>query len=369
MKMEKKPLVLSLDAGGTNFVFSAFKGFEQMGTIWKCPAVTDNLDRCLEIICAGFQKVLDSVDEKPVAISFAFPGPADYINGVIGDLPNFKAFRGGIALGPYLERVFRVPVFINNDGNLFALGEAINGKMQDVNRELKAKGNSHIFNNMVGITLGTGFGCGVIVNGKLLLGDNGAGGDTWLMHNHLHEGMIAEESVSARGVVRIYEETVGLKNTKLSPKNIYDIAKGSCEGDVVAAMESFKELGTVLGRSLAYVLDIVDGLVVIGGGLAGAYDLFIPYLMQELRTQVGTFKGDKFSVLQSKVYDWENTTDRNQLLRQTQREVTIPQTNDTVPYVTNKSICICKSINDASKSIMVGAYAIAMDKINNYNHK
>ncbi len=60
-----------------------------------------------------------------MAISFAFPGPADYIHGIIGDLPNFPAFRGGIALGPYLEERFGMPVFINNDGNLFAYGEAI----------------------------------------------------------------------------------------------------------------------------------------------------------------------------------------------------------------------------------------------------
>lgn len=367
MEKEKKPLVLSLDAGGTNFVFSAIKGFEPVGIPWRCPAVTDDLDRCLETICNGFWKVCDGVGEKPVAISFAFPGPADYINGVIGDIPNFKAFRGGIALGPYLERRFGIPVFINNDGNLFALGESANGRLQDVNRELKAKGNSHIYHNMVGVTLGTGFGCGVIVNGKLLLGDNGAGGDTWLMHNHLHEGMIAEESVSARGVVRMYEKTVGLKNTMLSPKNIYDIAKGSYEGDAGAAKESFKELGIVLGRCLTYVLDIVDGPVVIGGGLAGAYNLFIPYLMQELRMQVETFKGDKFSVVQSKVYNWENAIDREKFLSQIQFEVTIPQATKTVPYMANKSICICRSASGASKSIMIGAYAFAMDKINNYN--
>ena len=49
---------------------------------------------------------------------------ADYAHGIIGDLPNFPGFRGGVALGPYLEHVFGIPVFINNDGNLFAYGEA-----------------------------------------------------------------------------------------------------------------------------------------------------------------------------------------------------------------------------------------------------
>ena len=61
---------------------------------------------------------------KPVAISFAFPGPADYPNGIIGGyLPNFPSFREGVALGPFLEYKFGIPVFINNDGDLFAYGE------------------------------------------------------------------------------------------------------------------------------------------------------------------------------------------------------------------------------------------------------
>lgn len=65
------------------------------------------------------------LENEPVAISFAFPGPADYKNGVIGDLPNFPVFRGGVALGAFLEEEFGIPVYINNDGNLFAYGEAL----------------------------------------------------------------------------------------------------------------------------------------------------------------------------------------------------------------------------------------------------
>jgi glucokinase len=62
-----------------------------------------------------------------VAISFAFPGPSDYPRGIIGDLGNLPCFRGGVALGPMLEDTFEIPVFINNDGDLFAYGEAIGG--------------------------------------------------------------------------------------------------------------------------------------------------------------------------------------------------------------------------------------------------
>ena len=56
------------------------------------------------------------LNEPPVAISFAFPGPADYKRGIIGDLGNLPSLRGGIALGPMLEAEFGIPVFINNGG-------------------------------------------------------------------------------------------------------------------------------------------------------------------------------------------------------------------------------------------------------------
>lgn len=58
---------------------------------------------------------------------FRFPGPADYPNGIIGGwLPNFPSFRDGVALGPFLQEKFGVPVFINNDGDLFAYAFALN---------------------------------------------------------------------------------------------------------------------------------------------------------------------------------------------------------------------------------------------------
>ena len=81
--------------------------------------------------------------EKPVAISFAFPGPADYPNGIIGGyLPNLPSLRDGVALGPFLEEKFGVPVFINNDGDLYAYGEALGGVLPQVNAKLEYLGSS-----------------------------------------------------------------------------------------------------------------------------------------------------------------------------------------------------------------------------------
>ena len=81
-------------------MFSAIRGCCEIIEPICLKAVTDNLDKCLEQITQGFQHVSDKLEEVPVAISFAFPGPADYANGIIGDLPNFICFRCGLALGP-----------------------------------------------------------------------------------------------------------------------------------------------------------------------------------------------------------------------------------------------------------------------------
>src|ERR1700748_401056 len=122
---EKDPrVVMTLDAGGTSFRFSAMRANQPVTPTVTLPSNADNLDRCLGNLIEGFTATKAKCPEPPVAISFAFPGPADYPNGIIGDLPNLPAFRGGIALGPMLEEKFGVPTYINNDGDLFTYCEA-----------------------------------------------------------------------------------------------------------------------------------------------------------------------------------------------------------------------------------------------------
>ena len=76
-----------------------------------------------------------------IALSTSLLRPADYPSGIIGGyLPNFPSFRDGVALGPYLEEIFKVPVFINNDGDLFAYGEALAGALPEINAAIKAAG-------------------------------------------------------------------------------------------------------------------------------------------------------------------------------------------------------------------------------------
>src|ERR1051325_5143816 len=98
-------IVMTLDGGGTNFHFAATRGNQPFNGDFVLPSNASDLDRCLATIVDGFKRIKDCCPTPPVAISFAFPGPADYPSGIIGDLPNLPAFRGGVALGPMLEEI------------------------------------------------------------------------------------------------------------------------------------------------------------------------------------------------------------------------------------------------------------------------
>lgn len=360
-----KRIVMTLDAGGTNFVFSAMQGENEIIRPIRLPAVSDDLKKCLESLVLGFEQVKQAVAGRPSAISFAFPGPADYKNGIIGDLPNFPAFRGGIALGPYLSHKFGMPVYINNDGNLYAYGEALSGMLPAINKKLEESGSVRRYSNLIGITLGTGFGAGVVIDGRLLSGDNGCGGDVWLMRNKKYPNMIAEESVSIRAVKRVYAENSGEDASSLSPKDIFDIAEGLKAGDVKAAVRSFEELGEMAGDAIIKALDIVDGLVVFGGGVSGAAKYIIPGMLKEMRRTVGTFSGMTFPCLQSEIYNLSDPSELQAFLNEKDRKVKIPFSDREVHYACHKKIGIAHSFLGASKAIALGAYSFALSQLDN----
>ena len=355
--------VMTLDAGGTNFVFSAICGNQDIVTPICYPAVSDNLEECLTVLHRGFSQVKEQLEDEPVAISFAFPGPADYKNGIIGDLPNFPAFRGGVALGPFLKERFGIPVFINNDGNLFAYGEALAGILPSVNEELEAAGNPKRYRNLLGITLGTGFGAGVVIDNCLLTGDNGCGGDVWIMRNKKYTDLIAEESVSIRAVRRVYGELSGETIENLMPKDIYDIAEGTRTGNREAALKSFYELGEMAGAAIVSALHIVDGMVVIGGGVSGAAKYILPGMLREMRRPISTFAGREFNGLQMEVYNLMEIGEYKRFLENTSSWAQIPFSGRKVPYDCIKRIGVAISTLGASKAIALGAYAFALQQI------
>lgn len=356
-------IVLTLDAGGTNMVFGAMRGGEFIVDPITLPSNSNDLDLCLQTMVTGFKSVINKLEGTPSAISFAFPGPADYPHGIIGGyLPNFPSFRDGVALGPFLEKTFGVPVFINNDGDLFAYGEALGGILPEINARLAAAGSTKRYRNMLGYTFGTGFGVGMIVNGELNRGDNSCVETFCMPHKNL-PGIIVEEGVAVRAVKRVYGELSGDTTHKYEPKDIFDIAEGKIPGDAEAAKKAFAEMGEVAGDAMATAVTLVDGLIVIGGGITAARKYIMPSLFESLRSKIKTLRGDEVNRVQMKVYDLDNEAEFAEFAAGGQRKLKVYGSEEEVDYDPMKRIGVAVSKLGASKAISVGAYTFALSEL------
>jgi len=356
--------VMTLDAGGTNFVFSAYRsGHEITDPVIK-PSNAHDLKLCLDTIVNGFTEINKSLKKPPVAISFAFPGPADYSLGIIGDLPNLPAFRGGVALGPMLEAHFKMPVYINNDGSLFAFGEAIAGYLPYVNNLLESNNSPKRYRNLVGFTLGTGFGCGIVMDGELLVGDNSIGAEAWLLRDVYKPDMNVEESISIRAIRRVYAELTGMEpDAAPQPKDIYEIASGQLKGDRDAALHAFSRMGYALGEAIATVMTLVDGIAVLGGGISAAFPAFIDATVAATNGTFDKPDGQQMSRLAMKVFNLQDPRELDQFIRGDSREISVPNYGQTMMYDPMARSGIGVSRLGTSEAVAIGAYAFALNKL------
>ncbi|MBM3405124.1 MAG: ROK family protein [Bacteroidetes bacterium] len=355
---------MTLDAGGTNFVFNAVQNGEEVIAPVILPASAATLEKVLRQIIDGFRQVETQLSEKPVAISFAFPGPADYTRGIIGDLENLPLFRGGVALGPMLEETFGIPVFINNDGDLFAYGEAIAGLLKEVNDELGKRHIRQRYQNLLGVTLGTGFGAGMISGGVLFTGDNSAAAEINRMRSYHFPNTSIEDCVSIRGIRRAYATEAKIPPEQApEPKEIFLIARGEKPGNQQAALLAYEKFATAAGDAILNALTMTDGLVVIGGGLSGASPLFLPKLVDYLKKPYVSVEGKPFSRMEIDVYNLDDDNDREQFFRMEEQEISVPFCNRKVVCYPAKKTGIGISRLGTSRAVSVGAYAFALSRL------
>jgi len=358
---DDKRIVMTLDAGGTNFVFSAIQSNKAVVESVTLPARGDYLDQSLKNLRDGFYAVQKQLDQEPAAISFAFPGPADYPKGIIGDLVNLPAYRGGVAIGPMLEEEFKCPVFINNDGDLFAFGEAINGFLPWVNSELEKSGSPKRYHNLLGITLGTGFGAGIVRAGELFIGDNAAAAEIWPLHNKVNPSISVEEGVSIRGLKRAFAAFADVDwQAAPDPADIYRIAIGEKSGDQNAARHAFSQFGEILGAALAHASSLIDGLIVVGGGLAGAAPLFLPGTVNEMNKTLDTPDGPPVSRMESSIFNLEDKQQFQEFMLGKAKKITVPGSQKQIDYDPMKRLGIGLSRLGTSEAMSLGAYAFAV---------
>jgi len=355
-------IVMTLDAGGTSLRFDAIRGADLLAPC-VLPTDPDHLDVCLARIVEGFERVRASLPEPPAAISFGFPGPADYPRGIVEALPNFPAFRGGVALGPMLEDRFGLPVFVNNDASLFAFGEAIAGFLPYVNRLVAEAGGDRCYRHLFGVTLGTGFGGGFVVDGRLLSGDNSTAGEAWLLRNIDDVEQPVEDAASIRAVRRVYAEQTGLPRASVpEPRAIHAIGLGRAPGDPQAAREAFRRLGRAAGDAMAQALTLFDGLAVIGGGMAEAQELFMPALLEALNDEFHRADGPQRRLIPH-AFAIDDPGQRRLFLHGDVRSISVPGSSRTVTYDALPRIAVGISRLGTSRAVAIGAYAFALERL------
>lgn len=242
--------ILGLDIGGTTIKSGILIG-NQLLDIRSFPTPSDESQ---EFILETIADVIESyIQYDFFAIGIGIPGLIDSEEGIILNLANIPSFKK-VYLKSYLEAKFNRPVFINNDANCFALGEYKFGKAK-------------AFKNVIGITLGTGVGAGIIANQHLYCGYNCAAGE-WCSVPYLDQNF--EYYCSSKFFLEKY-------NMKAK-----SAAKKAREGDLVA-LQAFEEYGHHLGELIKHVLySLAPEAIILGGSIRKAYPLFKESMLQSI---------------------------------------------------------------------------------------
>jgi glucokinase len=274
-------LTIAIDIGGTHIRAAAYEpdstvpvSQTRTTSLAKTPGVFDRLVQAVESV---WQK--DQVN----GIGMASPGPLDPYTGTILDTPNIPQWEN-FPVGPKLSEHFGVPVFLDNDANMAALGEWQYGA-----------GKGHT--DLVYITISTGIGGGVISNNNLLQGYRGMGAELGHMlidpNGPLcgcgHHGHI-ESFSSGPAIARFVNEQLeaGQKSTLHADPNLTpaQIADAALTGDALA-ISAFERAGRYLGMAVANYLAIFDpSILIFGGGVSQVGDLLFMPLEKSLREHV-----------------------------------------------------------------------------------
>ncbi len=135
-------------------------------------------------------------------------------------------------------------------------------------------------------------------------------------------------------------------------------------GNKKAVLKAFEELAIVAGDTLANAVSMIDGLVVIGGGLSGAHPLFLQQLVDEMNTHFDSLAGDKLCRMEVIAYNLESPEGLKDFIENTEIKIKIPFTEKYQNYEPIKKIGVGISKLGTSKATSIGAYAYALSQIN-----
>ncbi len=243
---------IGVDLGATNIRGAVVSG----NTLANTVSVRVHNNGTVEDVLGDIYQVIDALmDEDVAAIGIGVPSVVDVAEGIVYDVQHIPSWVK-VPLKQLLEARYRKPVFINNDANCFALGEYYFGKGRDTD-------------SMIGMTLGTGLGSGIIINGKLFAGYNCGAGEFGMLP---YKDQVLEYYASGSFFKNVYQ---------LDGVQVFKAAQ---QGDA-RALELYAELGTHFGQAIKMVMYGYDPqLIVLGGSVAQAYPLFAGTMWREIRT-------------------------------------------------------------------------------------
>jgi len=283
-------LTIGIDLGGTSLrvgIFDSDMAVLESHTVRT--RVEDGPDAVIEDMAMCVRKLLAGPERTTnvLGIGVGSPGPLHLQDGKLGQLPNFPGWDG-FPLRDSLSAATHLPVFLEKDANAAAVAEW-----------KKGAGSTADLDSLAMITLGTGVGTGLILNGQVWHGMVGMGGE--LGHVSLdRQGPLCgcgargclEQYASANGLLRIAREHAESAAASDGLKRLVGKAEGFTPRDVAAladagdaaALDCFRELGGFLGFGLAGFINVLDlPLIVIGGGVASAWHLFQAAMFEAIR--------------------------------------------------------------------------------------
>ncbi len=286
-------IALALDLGGTNLRLAAVG---EDGTVYcrersttprqsSSNEIVDLIVRLAERCRAGIPS-----DSNVFAMAAAIPATIDDSAGVLKKLPNLPALEG-VPLRDILAEKLGIPVILENDANAAALGE-------------HWLGASRAVDDSICITLGTGVGGGIILGRRPFRGKDGTAGEVG--HICVESGGLPcgcggrgclEQYASASSVIRLARE-LGIE-----AESSYDVWKAATAGNA-DALEVFRRMGMFLGVGLSSLINLLNPeMIVIGGGLAAAWDLFIGHALGEVNYRAFRLPAERVNIVRAQLGD------------------------------------------------------------------
>jgi glucokinase len=284
--MSEKTFVISVDLGGTNLRVAAVT---EDGMIADRVEEPSDARAGASAVLAKVARAVNALGEKVGrsrvrGVALGFPGIVDPVKGVVHRSPHFPDWKD-LEILSFFKNELAWPVAVDNDANLAAQGESWKG----AGRGLK---------NFLMMTLGTGVGGGIVIDGRLLHGDRGFAGEIGHICIETNGPECAcgsrgclETFVSATGILRLAEASdqvdgreqllakIGKPLARTTVKDLYEAA---LDGDIFANT-LFKKMGYYLGIGLASLVNVLGTeTVILGGGVAEAWDFFIEPAKKEL---------------------------------------------------------------------------------------